>query len=170
MYLSPTQALRTPFVLPDLAPTSANKEQAWRRRVFRIGRFDLVLKTEPLMELLRDPKIYPLPFAPAQCVGLINRRGGLIPVFDWQAEFLVPENERSQANVLVLGEGPEALALVIGEVLHQISISGEIDFSTDGAQDLPAPISGSIEGIIQHQGKLYFRVDHEKLISHFTTN
>ncbi len=171
LHLRPTQALSTQFILPNASESQkASQQQIWRRRALRIGRFDLVLKHEPAMELLREPRIYPLPFAPASCVGLINRRGNLIPVFDWQNDFDVIEEELSHANVLVLGRENNAVAIVISEVLEQLSIQGEIDFTLANGQDLPASLSRAIDGIIQHQGKLYFQLDHEMVLKQITPN
>ena len=162
--LRPTQALATQFVLPEAPTIKTKSQQLWQRRAIRIGHFDLVLKHEPVMELLRNPAIYPLPFAPSACAGLINRRGSLIPIFDWLGDFGVAPQEQNFTNILVLGSDTDAVAIAITEVLEQLSEPGGVSLSRADVQDLPPSIRRAITGIIQRQGKLYFQLDHEALL------
>ena len=168
--LRPTQALSTQFVLPDAPAVESTAQEVWRRRAIRIGHFDLVLKNEPVMELLKEPAVFPLPFAPSACAGLLNRRGSLIPVFDWLADFGVPQQERKLTDVLVLGADADAVGIAISEVLEQLSAVGGVTVSKADVQHLPPSIRQAVEGIIQHQGKLYFQLDHEALLGSILQN
>ena len=49
---------------------------------FRVGSIGLLVPAGMLSELVDDTEVYPLPTTPAWFHGLINLRGGLVPVFD----------------------------------------------------------------------------------------
>jgi purine-binding chemotaxis protein CheW len=160
--LSPAQLLPAAFDLPAVA-RAAEPASAVRRRAFRIGRFDLVLRDESRMELVSAPDLYPLPFAPAACSGLINLRGALIPLFDWREALGEEAQERTYARVLILGAGREMAALAVSEILAQVAIAEVVPWRDAGAE-IPQPFRGAITASVQVESRVYFQLDLRALL------
>jgi twitching motility protein PilI len=76
-----------------------------------------------LSELVDDTEIYPLPTTPDWFGGLINLRGGLVPVFDLKKLFASDESDGGKQNLLVLNAGPGAVAVLIDGLPLTLDIS-----------------------------------------------
>ncbi len=139
----PTLALTRYFVLPKEVAVreDAAELRSKRFRAVRMGDLDVLLDASEPMELLESPALYPVPNAPTQCQGLINIRGGLVPVFDirsWlrlkagetppQSGITTPGETMARGDtryVLVLGKGGFAAGLVIDVMQGVLEFSPE---------------------------------------------
>jgi len=118
-WLSPSEAL-TRFV-------PGRRRQAVRDRVptrfgFRIGDIGLLVPTGMLSELVEETEVYPLPTTPIWLRGLINLRGGLVPVFDLRALFSMGEGSGAAPHLLVLNQGTQAVGVLIGGLPRSVDI------------------------------------------------
>lgn len=98
---------------------------------FRVGAEEYGLDIMSITEVVRPLKITPLPRMPKFVEGVINLRGGIIPVVDLRKRFALPhitDSRRTMRMMItrgavpgVLGTGKELLGLVVdgvNEVLY----------------------------------------------------
>lgn len=121
--MRPSAALRRVFTRPAItdeivAPVA--RAETNLRRGFRIGGLGFVTESRLLLELLESPPIFPVPNAPRACLGMINLRSSLVPVFDIRDQ-LSGGIERARW-VLILGRGDEAAGVVIDDLPVQLSV------------------------------------------------
>ena len=76
-----------------------------------------------IREIIRVPKLAPLPRALPFVEGVINLRGSVIPVVDLRKRFGVPPSEKTEsARLLILSISGQPLALMVDEVTEMITI------------------------------------------------
>lgn len=76
-----------------------------------------------IKEILRLPRLSPLPRALPFVEGIINLRGSVIPVVDLRKRFgLPPLENRDTARLLILSVAGQPLGLVVDEVTEMISV------------------------------------------------
>lgn len=77
-----------------------------------------------IKEIIRLPKLAPLPRALPFVEGVINLRGQVIPVVDLRKRFGLPPAENlDSARLLILSVGGQLLGLVVDDVTEMITIS-----------------------------------------------
>ncbi|MBU0499575.1 MAG: chemotaxis protein CheW [Gammaproteobacteria bacterium] len=111
--LDPAVALARRFVLPlaEASPQSQEEPRASLRIGFRMGGTALLIPAGTLAEVMEPPPAYRLPNTPAWCLGLINLRGNLLPVFDIRP--LLDGEITPGSRLLVLGSGADAAGLMV---------------------------------------------------------
>lgn len=76
-----------------------------------------------IREIIRVPKLAPLPRALPFVEGVINLRGSVIPVVDLRKRFgLPPAENKDTARLLILSISGQPLALMVDEVTEMITI------------------------------------------------
>ncbi|MBU5635563.1 chemotaxis protein CheW [Geomonas sp. Red69] len=76
-----------------------------------------------IREIIRVPKLAPLPRALPFVEGVINLRGSVIPVVDLRKRFGLPAAENTEsARLLILSISGQPLALMVDEVTEMITI------------------------------------------------
>jgi len=144
-WLSPSEAL-TRFVpsrrrqaARDLAPT---------RFGFRIGDIGLLVPAGMHSELVEETEVYPLPTTPAWLRGLINLRGGLVPVFDLRALFSMEEGGGAAPHLLVLNREARA----VGVLIDGLPLSVDTGQRLPQSPPLPALLREHSHAVyVQHQ-------------------
>ena len=111
-WLSPSEAL-TRFAPTRQTPLQGARVVAPIRFGFRVGSIGLLVPAGMLSELVDDTEVYPLPTTPDWFHGLINLRGGLVPVFDLKRLFRVEHRGEDKPNLLVLSAGAAAVGVLI---------------------------------------------------------
>lgn len=87
-----------------------------------------------IREIIRVPKLAPLPRALPFVEGVINLRGSVIPVLDLRKRFgLPPAGSNDNARLLILSIAGQPIALMVDEVTEMITIP---------LRDLKAPPRG----------------------------
>ena len=76
-----------------------------------------------IKEIIRLPKLAPLPRALPFVEGVINLRGAVIPVVDLRKRFgLPPAENMDSARLLILAVGGQQLGLIVDDVTEMITI------------------------------------------------
>lgn len=76
-----------------------------------------------IREIIRLPKLAPLPRALPFVEGVINLRGSVIPVVDLRKRFgLPPAENKENARLLILSVGGQPLGLTVDDVTEMITI------------------------------------------------
>ncbi len=159
-YITPSQALSHSFVLPKLE--KAKKREQKLIRGFKISGLGLLVKGTSSMELLDTPDIFPLPKAHQTCLGLINLRGVILPLFDFRQE-LNQQNKIPLRWVLVFTEHSKTVAFVIDDLPVQILME-EVE-PLDSIPQMPAFFEPFIlSGISVDKQHFYFELDHYALL------
>jgi chemotaxis signal transduction protein len=118
-WLSPSEALTRFTPGPR---RQAVRERAPARFGFRVDDIGLLVPAGMLSELVEETDVYPLPMAPPWLRGLINLRGGLVPVFDLKALLDMEPRAEAPPRLLVLGVGTRAVCLMIDQLPVPVSI------------------------------------------------
>jgi purine-binding chemotaxis protein CheW len=76
-----------------------------------------------IREIIRLPKLAPLPRALPFVEGVINLRGSVIPVVDLRKRFgLPPAEQLDSARLLILGIAGQPLGLIVDQVTEMITV------------------------------------------------
>lgn len=84
-----------------------------RRYGYMVGPFGFLVAEATRSEVVKAPRISPLPHSPEWLRGLMNLRGNLVPVADLRALCGEPPDARPPAMVLVLDADEQAVAIPI---------------------------------------------------------
>ena len=178
--LEPTKALTRRFVLPDEALVSspeAPDEMLIKKRGCRIGNVCLLISHEVFGELIPRGGICALPNVEDWCLGLVNVRGNLVPVFDMHAlcDVAVDGNSASTSAtnasasrknewVLVLGEGQDAVGISVDDLPEQLLLKPD-ERSEGEIPDAPPILSAHVTGAFKHDGQFWFDFDYQTLFN-----
>lgn len=123
---------------------------------FRLGRETFAIDVAHVREVLDMEEVTPLPRAPEHVLGIVNVRGGAIPIVDLRAHFGMAQSETTlQSRILVL-EFPEvAPGSVVGGLADAVLEVIELD----PADIAPPPVVGQnwsselIEAVTLREGR-----------------
>lgn len=131
----------------------------------RLGEAEFGLDLGSVQEVVRYPRITPVPFAPPFVAGITNLRGNLLPVIDARSRFGLPVKERTDADRVVvvnLNGVPTGLVVdAVREVMH---------LTVDEQVEPPAAVQGMdrryVRSVVRRdEGKrLILVLDHEHIL------
>lgn len=129
------------------------------RFCYRIGSNLILLEPEILAEVLMLQTVYPAPFAPEWCAGLISLRGDLYPVIDMHK--VVQGRPMPKNSQLLLIQHPRFPPVVFtcDGYPRQLRLPVE-DITEHPAENLP----GWIPHILHHDGQTLLAADHGRLL------
>ena len=120
-------------------------------------------------EILEFVKVTKMPDAPSFMSGIINVRGGIVPVIDLRSKFgMEPTEPKPTTRIVVMEIEREGSTLVIGSLAD--SVKEVIDLMPD--QIDPPPDIGSgwkreyIKGVGKYRDEFIMLLDIDKLFSH----
>ncbi len=88
---------------------------------FKLAHEEYALDIQSIQEAIKEFRITPVPQMPEFCLGIINNRGSVIPVFDLRKKFhLDPKPFDANTRVLVALVDNITISLVVDEVLDNI--------------------------------------------------
>ena len=128
--------------------------------VFSMGDEKYALSVEVTKEITLPKKITPLPESEPCMKGIINLRGGIIPVFDLAEKLglnLGLESSQQKKKIIVVEIGDKTIGFSVDDVLEVVTFE-KID---------PPPISdeiGAITGIAREDDGVVIILDPEKLM------
>lgn len=136
---------------------TTSDENTLSRFYYRIGVHNVLLESDAQGEIVTAQTVYPVPFAPAWCRGLISLRGNLYPVIDmhWvlerrtspaQVQLLLVQHRRFPPAVLTCDGYPSPLKL-------------PVDLPAENNTNLPSWITHTL----QYAGQTLLAADHGTL-------
>ena len=136
-------------------------EEGTLQRCFMIGGMGIVIKgARMLMEVIESPDVFPIPNAPRTCRGLINLRGGLVPVFDIRK--MIGGEGASLRWLLVVGRGEDAAGFIIDRLPLQVKLSDTNQLAS--LPEIDATVSKAVSAAYRVGDETYLMVDHKKLL------
>jgi Chemotaxis signal transduction protein len=129
------------------------------RFCYCVGIHTILLEAEIRAELLTGQAIYPVPFAPAWCAGLISLRGDLHPIINMHHVVQGQSFHNLPQLLLIKHPNFSPIALTCDGYPRQLNLSPTdlIPYTDD---NLPSWIPHSLH----HQGKPLLVADHGKLL------
>ena len=119
----------------------------------RLGDAEFGLDLSAVQEVVRYPRITPVPFAPPYVAGITNLRGNLLPVVDARTRFNLPIKERTDADrVVVVNLNGSPIGLVV-DAVREVMHLGQEEYSQ------PPP---AVHGMDQHYVRSVVRRDDGK--------
>lgn len=107
---------------------------------FRLAGLHVGIDIGSVQEVLADPDVTPVPFAPRAVAGLLNLRGQILTVVDGRARLELPTREAGGATHVILHHGSEIVTLVVD------TDDEVVDIETDEIEDVPTTVSEIIRG------------------------
>jgi CheW-like domain len=143
----------------NLMQVGSLHSQEFARYGFRIGGIGLLIAQGADAELVQTSTIAPIPLSAASLLGMMNRHGHPVPVFDLRAALDLPAEDAAASAavlVLVLGKGDDALGLRVQE--HPIPLRGLA--ATTAAPPLPARLAAHSTAAWIAQGEPWVEFNH----------
>jgi len=123
-WLPPSSALqrfRLPAsAVPDMSPVAAGQRT---RFGFRVGQLCLLIRLDAQSEVVTLASIASVPHVPVWFLGLLNRRGHLLPVFDLHQLLQTGERRHSNRTVLILDQGSDAVGIPIDSLPQPVGMN-----------------------------------------------
>ncbi len=129
----------------ELKPYLEEKREQLVRYGFRVRDIGLIIPPGILTEVVRNPRIYPLPNTRGWMMGMINLRGNLVPVFNLAMMMNMSDEQGDLDTLLVLGSGSDALAVTIDGLPQACDTESWhlVDDLKIGVDDMEDHISGA---------------------------
>jgi len=134
---------------------------------FRIGREDFGVDILMVQEIIRLPKITPMPNAPAFILGVINLRGRIIPVIDLRKRLKIRGSKASvderKTRILIVEMYAHVAGFIVDAVTEVMRVpAGEIEST-------PNLVASSIDaeyinGVIKMPNRLIILLDFRKIL------
>ncbi|HOY08951.1 MAG TPA: chemotaxis protein CheW [Candidatus Omnitrophota bacterium] len=90
---------------------------------FKLAEEEYAVDITLITEVIRVVPFTPVPQVPDFCLGLINCRGTIIPLFDLRKKVLLPQKPfNAKSRILIASIDHEVIGLVIDEILDNIRV------------------------------------------------
>ncbi len=155
-----------PDTSPGTAPISeASGTVAAARQfvIFQLADESCCFPMEAVREIIRVPRLVPVPLAPPSLLGLANLRGTVLPVVDLRPLVGLPPREPDDgARILVVDHHGLPAGLLVDRVSHVETVDAARIEPADGIEaSLPG---SSLEGVIHGDDTLVLMLDPERLL------
>lgn len=127
---------------------------------FVIGSLNFIYDIHTPCELLKAVCVYSVPNTPEWMLGLINLRGGLVPVFNLESYFDFKEEVDKHKLLLVLGKGEKAVAFQIKSYPQLLKNLTKLE----AIPKLIPKIEGYVQAAYQEE-KVWLELDKDKFFS-----
>jgi twitching motility protein PilI len=127
---------------------------------FAIGSLNFIYDVHTPCELVKAVSVYSVPNTPEWMLGLINLRGGLVPVFNLEKYFDFKEEVDKHKLLLILGKGEKAVAFQIKSYPQLLKNLTQLD----KIPKLIPKINGYIHAAYQSE-KIWLELDKDKFFS-----
>lgn len=157
--LTPSQALNRPLIRQTDGSAEVFDEglKTTRRLGFQIGDIGFLIAQQATSELSQPLAICPIPFTANWLLGLINRRGNLVPVFDLHKLLQLEARDIKKPMLLILGEGNSAGAIEIDDLPISVIFADSDELIS--LPPLPAIIKPYATSGYEKDGQLWFNFD-----------
>lgn len=132
---------------------------------FRLANEEYGIDIQYIQEVINVPKITQIPQMPGFCLGVINSRGNIVPVFDLCRKFLLAEKEFGISTKIFVAALPSGM---VGFVVDDVLDSVKFDMmQIDPAPAIKMNIDREyIQGLGQLEGRMIVILDLEKMHEH----
>lgn len=132
--------------------------------VFRLAEESYGIDIFRVNEIIRVPRITPVPQTSDNVLGLVNLRGKTIPVIDLRSRFDLPAESESEASRIIVVDSEEGqVGMMVDAVTEVVSLFQEDIEST------PVMVSDQqtefVRGIAKRQNRLITLLDLDKTIA-----
>jgi twitching motility protein PilI len=135
------------------------------RHGINIGNQSLLFNKSILCEVTINANVYPIPNIPPWLNGMINLRGNLIPVFTIDNFFTdVKKEDKGNNIVFVIGEGANAVGLLIDELPVAVEIDEENIASISPPDNTPEIISDAVTNAYEVDETIWLEIDIDTII------
>ena len=154
----------------DVTPTNsvaAAPEAAIDRQGYRIGQLQLSSRFEDASELLTLPRLFRVPGAPREIVGIANLHGNVVPIFSLYERLQQDTVGEQKKMVLVLGHGDNKAGVLIDGLPLRKKFKPEE--SIDVAL-VSAMLKDYAKAAWQQNDGLWIEFDYARLLSEISVN
>jgi purine-binding chemotaxis protein CheW len=135
---------------------------------FRLGSEQFGIEVVKIIEILEVPRITKVPHAPSFMKGVVNLRGGVLPVIDTRVKFGMSAIEQTiETCIIVLNIELQEERLTVGAMVDAVS---EV-FELESADIQPSPAIGSkykpefIMGMMRFKDQFLMLLNIDKVFS-----
>jgi len=136
---------------------------------FKLENEHFAINVMKIMEILEVPKITKVPHAPGYLIGVVNLRGGVLPVIDTRIKFgMSPTLHTVNTCIVVLDISMNDESIVVGAMVDSVSEVFEIEEN----QIQPSPSIGTkynadfIQGMIKEKDQFMMLLNIDKVFSY----
>jgi purine-binding chemotaxis protein CheW len=131
---------------------------------FSVGAEEYGIDIQTVREVIRNHRITPLPRAPSFLKGVINLRGGVIPIVDLRERFGFDDKESTnESRVIVVEIGGKPVGMVVDSVSHVLRIAtSQIEEAPDWVGGLT---NAYVRGIVRVEEKLVVLLNIDSLLT-----
>ncbi len=138
-------------------PLKENVHDEWQGLGFQLGGVRVASPMGEISEILKVPKLAPLPVVKSWVLGIANVRGRLIPIIDLHDYLgLTPTLPMSQWRVLVVEDEDLVAGLVVEQSLG-IQHFLEDSFETAQLENMES-LQPFVTGAFRHSGRLFYQL------------
>ena len=132
---------------------------------FKLANEEYAIDIQLIQEVIKIPKITDIPQMPQFCLGVINSRGNIIPVFDLRRKFKLPDKEfTSETRILVASVDNTVISLVVDKVLDNVKFDmADIDPAPSVRMNIDREY---IQGLGELEGRMIIILGLEKMHEH----
>jgi len=126
--LSPSEALKGQFELAetgDESGTTTGDQTAFRGHAFTIANIGLLLPPQLVSEVADDLPLCKLPNTLGSLHGMVNLRGNMVPLFDFNHVFGIERTRKAGQRMLFIRLGEEWIGVLIDELPVRVTLSRE---------------------------------------------
>jgi twitching motility protein PilI len=156
-WLSPSIALNR-FNPP--ADTAIKIQQTKSRRMrygFRVGHVGLLISSNTVSEVIEKATICPIPHTPSWLSGLINLRGNLLPVFDFQQLLALQRVNQNKQRILILDKGEQAVGIIVDDLPQALDANQKLS----RLPPLPPVLRACVSRAYSDGGAVWLEFNHQ---------
>ena len=138
------------------------EELSNRYLLFRIDEAYYGLSLTSVREIISVPKITDIPGTPGYVKGIINLRGGVVPVIDVRLKFAMPEREYdSQTCIVVLDVHDTSVGLIVDRVSEVVTVEQS---QLVAPPDMGDVVSNYLDSVSEIGDKIVLNIDCVKFL------
>ena len=146
-------------------PGEMQKDEVKQFVCFKLANEEYAIDIHCVQEVIRIPAITKVPQMPDFCLGIINIRGNVNPVFDLRRLFKLEEKEfDNKTKILVANIGETTISMIVDEILENIKLeAGHIDPAPSIKMNIDRDC---IHGIGELEGRMIVIMDLSRIHEH----
>ena len=136
--------------------------------LFSLGSELFGITVDKALEVLENDNISKAPEAPEHVIGVVNFRGDIVPVFDLNSRFKIPQKEGTQGVIIVIDIMVEQEKMLLGIKVDKVLGVNEIHMK-DIKNSPEVGVSFNpkfIDGIVQLGEGLVYLIEPDLLVNH----